>query len=45
VLVALPPAVAAEFTDEYAARIRDAYPAAPYGTVPPFRRVFIVAHR
>lgn len=45
VLAALPEAAAAEFTAEYAARIRDAYPAASYGTVLPFRRVFVVAHR
>ena len=45
VLAALPEAEAAEFTDEYAARIREAYPAAPYGTVLPFRRVFVVARQ
>ncbi len=44
VLAALPEAEAAEFTAEYAERIRAAYPAAPYGTVLPFRRVFVVAH-
>jgi trans-aconitate 2-methyltransferase len=44
VLAALPEAEAAEFTGEYAARIREAYPPAPYGTVLPFRRVFVVAH-
>jgi trans-aconitate 2-methyltransferase len=30
---------------ELAERLRAAYPAAPYGTVLPFRRVFVVAHR
>jgi trans-aconitate 2-methyltransferase len=44
VLAALPPEAAAEFTAEYSKRIREAYPQAPYGTVLPFRRVFIVAH-
>jgi trans-aconitate 2-methyltransferase len=43
VLAALPPAPAAEFLAEYRERIRDAYPPAPYGTVLPFRRVFVVA--
>ena len=38
-------AAAAEFTAEYAARIRDADPASPYGTVLPLHRVFAVAHR
>ena len=45
VLAALPEAEAAEFTAEYAERIRAAYPPAPYGTVLPFRRVFVVARR
>ena len=45
VLAALPPGPAAEFTAEYGARLRQAYPAAPYGTVLPFRRVFAVAVR
>jgi trans-aconitate 2-methyltransferase len=43
VLAALEPADAAEFTAEYGARLRAAYPAAPYGTILPFRRVFAVA--
>ena len=34
---------AAEFEAEYGAALRDAYPAQPYGTVVPFRRVFAVA--
>ncbi len=45
VLAALPPALAAEFLDEYRARMSEAYPAARYGTVLPFRRVFVVAVR
>jgi trans-aconitate 2-methyltransferase len=36
---------AAEFLSEYGARVRAAYPAAAYGTVFPFRRVFVVAHK
>jgi trans-aconitate 2-methyltransferase len=44
VLAALPPEAAAEFTAEYSTRIRKAYPRALYGTVLPFRRVFVVAH-
>jgi trans-aconitate 2-methyltransferase len=36
---------AAEFLAEYGARVRAAYPAASYGTVFPFRRVFVVAHK
>ncbi|MGH3421899.1 MAG: methyltransferase domain-containing protein, partial [Streptosporangiaceae bacterium] len=43
VLAALPPVPAGEFLAEYRERIRDAYPPAPYGTVLPFRRVFVVA--
>jgi trans-aconitate 2-methyltransferase len=45
VLAALPPDQAAEFLDEYRARMSEAYPAAPYGTVFPFRRVFVVGVR
>jgi trans-aconitate 2-methyltransferase len=44
VLTALPPADAAEFLAEYSERVRAAYPATEYGTVLPFRRVFVVAH-
>ena len=43
VLAALPPALADEFVAAYRDRIQAAYPAAPYGTVLPFRRVFVVA--
>jgi trans-aconitate 2-methyltransferase len=45
VLAALPPEQAAEFTAEYGDRIRAAYPPAAYGTVLPFRRIFVVARR
>ncbi|GAA3231260.1 hypothetical protein GCM10020256_45630 [Streptomyces thermocoprophilus] len=31
------------FLAEYRDRLREAYPAAPYGTVLPFRRLFAVA--
>jgi len=33
------------FVAEYAARLREAYPARPFGTVMPFRRLFVVAQR
>jgi trans-aconitate 2-methyltransferase len=33
------------FVDEYAAMMREAYPEGSNGTVFPFRRVFVVAHR
>ena len=45
VLAALPPDQAAEFLKGYRERMAAAYPAAPYGTVFPFRRVFVVATR
>lgn len=45
VLAALQPGQAAEFLDAYRARMSEAYPAEPYGTVFPFRRVFVVATR
>jgi trans-aconitate 2-methyltransferase len=45
VIAALGDDEAAEFVAEYGALLRDAYPARPYGTVLPFRRIFIVAHR
>ncbi len=35
---------AAEFTAEYGARLHEHYPRQPYGTVLPFRRVFVIAH-
>jgi trans-aconitate 2-methyltransferase len=34
-----------QFVDEYAALLRAAYPRQPFGTVLPFRRIFVVAHR
>jgi trans-aconitate 2-methyltransferase len=45
VLAALAPADAEEFVRQYGEGVRAAYPAAPYGTVLPFRRVFVVAHK
>jgi trans-aconitate 2-methyltransferase len=45
VLAALDPAQATAFLAEYAAEVRAAYPPAPYGTILPFRRVFVVASR
>jgi trans-aconitate 2-methyltransferase len=45
VLSILDPADAAQFLTEYGERVRAAYPAAPYGTVFPFRRVFVVARK
>jgi len=45
VLAALDPDQGAEFLADYGARMRQAYPAAPYGTAFPFRRVFAVATR
>lgn len=43
VLTALSPAEAEEFLAEYGERLRRAYPTAPYGTVFPFRRIFVIA--
>lgn len=45
VLQALPAGLREEFEAEYKQRLREAYPAGPHGTVLPFRRVFVVAHR
>ncbi len=45
VLAVLNPPEADEFLSEYSQRIAAAYPAAPYGTVLPFRRIFVVAHK
>jgi trans-aconitate 2-methyltransferase len=44
-LATLDPDQAAVFAAEYGARLREAYPRRPYGTILPFRRVFVVAHR
>lgn len=43
VLEALPDGLRAVFVDEYRRRLRRAYPRQPFGTVLPFRRVFVVA--
>lgn len=43
VLARLSAAEAADFEAEYGELLASAYPAAPYGTVVPFRRVFVVA--
>jgi trans-aconitate 2-methyltransferase len=43
VLAALGPGQAEQFAAEYAERVAAAYPPSPYGTVLPFRRVFVVA--
>ncbi|EMY35902.1 trans-aconitate 2-methyltransferase [Arthrobacter crystallopoietes BAB-32] len=45
VLAALGPADAAEFEAAYAAELRTAYPAGPFGTVYPFRRIFCAARK
>ena len=45
VLAELDAEQAAEFTAEYARRVREAYEEGPFGTIFPFRRVFTVLHR
>jgi trans-aconitate 2-methyltransferase len=45
VLSVLSPAEADDFLAAYGERMRAEYPAAEYGTVFPFRRVFVVAHK
>lgn len=45
ILAALSPQDAAEFSVEYASLLRDAYPPRTYGTVFPFLRTFVVAHK
>lgn len=45
VLEQLPEQVRAEFTAEYKAALRQAYPASAWGTVLPFRRLFFIARR
>jgi trans-aconitate 2-methyltransferase len=45
VLAELDEAEQAAFLDEYAGLLREAYPRQPFGTVLPFRRVFVVARR
>ena len=45
VLSMLTPELGEEFLDAYRERVAQAYPAAPYGTLLPFRRIFVVASR
>jgi trans-aconitate 2-methyltransferase len=46
VLSALPDAASrAAFEDEYGELLRRAYPRRPFGTVLPYRRIFVVAGR
>ena len=45
VLAALSDEDGARFSAEYAAQLREAYPARPYGTVFGFARTFVVAHK
>lgn len=45
VVTALSPAEVREFTSEYGAALRQAYPRRPYGTVLPYRRIFVVARK
>jgi trans-aconitate 2-methyltransferase len=45
VLSMLIPELGEEFLGAYRERVAQAYPAAPYGTVLPFRRIFVVASR
>jgi trans-aconitate 2-methyltransferase len=45
VLAELPAAEAAAFEADYGAELRTAYPAEPYGSLLPFRRIFLVAQR
>jgi trans-aconitate 2-methyltransferase len=45
ILQALPDDLRPAFEDDYRAALREAYPAQPYGTVLPFRRIFVVARR
>jgi trans-aconitate 2-methyltransferase len=45
IMQALAPASYARFEEEFAARLRQAYPATPNGTLFPFRRIFAVGAR
>lgn len=45
VLQALPSPLRAEFEVAYKAALNQAYPTQPYGTLLPFRRIFVVAQR
>ena len=44
-LAALPPDLRESFAAQFAQRLRAAYPPESYGTVLPFRRVFVVARK
>jgi trans-aconitate 2-methyltransferase len=44
-LAALPEAEHAEFRAEVAAELREAFPTKAYGTILPFRRLFVIAYR
>jgi trans-aconitate 2-methyltransferase len=44
-LQALPDELRTEFEDEYRRALRAAYPPRPWGTVLPFRRIFVVARK
>lgn len=45
VLAELSPELGEDFLAEYRDRVREAYPPNPFGTLLPFRRVFVVARR
>lgn len=45
VLQALPDDLREQFETDYKERLRDAYPEQAYGTVLPFRRIFVVGQR
>ena len=45
VLQSLPDDLRETFEADYKERLREAYPERPYGTVLPFRRIFVVGHR
>ena len=45
IMQALPARDRADFEAEYGARLRVAYPRQDFGTVLPYRRIFVVAHR
>jgi trans-aconitate 2-methyltransferase len=45
VLQALPDDRRTQFVSEYQELLNEAYPIRPYGTLLPFRRIFVVAHR
>lgn len=45
VFQALPEELRARFEQEYGARLAEAYPRRPYGTLLPFRRIFAVAQK